>query len=440
MRVSVFGLGYVGSVTAACFAQAGHHVIGVDTAASKVDAIKAGTSPIAETGLEAMIAACHATGRLTATTSSAEAVNASDVAFICVGTPSRTSGQSDMDAVRRVAEQIGEALATRTGTFTVVLRSTVLAGTMENLLLPALRKGVGPNCNLQFAVNPEFMREGTALHDFSHPPMTLVGCEDETANTLRAVYESVDAPFVKTSIRTAEMAKFTSNAYHALKICFANEVGQICAAMGADPYEVLRVFALDKKLNISDAYLKPGGPFGGSCLPKDVRAIAYAARLNDIEAPLLGSIMPSNDAHFRRGLNEVLAQHKKKVGIIGLAFKSGTDDVRESPQLALVETLIGKGFDIRIFDPTLDPSTMTGANRKRFEENIPHIATLCCANVNEVLAHAEVVLIGHNSPEASAAQASARPDQRVINLTRVEMAQQNGLAGRASTPETVAAP
>ncbi len=419
MRVSVFGLGYVGSVTAACFAHAGHTVIGVDTAQSKVDAINSGQSPISEPGLAAMIAAERRAGRLSATTMADEAVAASDLALICVGTPSRPTGQSDLSAVRRVAEQIGEALHARIGTYTVVLRSTVLPGTMEKILVPALTKQCGAGIQLHVASNPEFMREGCALKDFAHPPMTLVGCDDEVAPTLRELYASIEAPFVHTSLRTAEMTKFASNAFHALKICFANEVGQICAALGADPYEVMRVFALDRKLNISDAYLKPGGCFGGSCLPKDVRALAYAARTNDIEAPLLGSVMASNEAHYKRGLADVLATHKKKIGVIGLAFKSGTDDVRESPQLALVETLIGKGFDVRIFDPSLEPTGLIGANRRRFAENVPHLAQLVCSKLTDVLNDAEVLLIGHQSAEAALAIAAARPDQEVVDLTRV---------------------
>jgi GDP-mannose 6-dehydrogenase len=419
MRISVFGLGYVGSVTAACLAQAGHDVIGVDTAAGKVEAINGGLSPIAEPGLQQLVAAVHAAGRLSATRSSEEAVAASDLALICVGTPSSPSGQPDLRALKRVAEQIGAALRTRVGAYTVVLRSTVLPGTTERVILPALTAGCGPQVALQVAVNPEFMREGTALHDFSHPPMTLVGCDAATAVTLQALYKRIEAPFVHTTVRTAEMAKFASNAFHALKISFANELAQVAAALGADPYEVSRVFLLDKKLNVSEAYLRPGSAFGGSCLPKDVRALACAARAADLETPLLASIMPSNEAHQRRGVAEVLGLEKKKISIIGLAFKPGTDDVRESPLLALVETLIGKGCDVRIFDPVLEPASLTGANRRRFDENIPHIASLCGGSLAEVVAHGDVLVIGHQSADAVRARAAARPDQIVVDLTRV---------------------
>ena len=419
MRVSVFGLGYVGSVTAACLARAGHRVIGVDTAAAKVDAINGGSSPIAEHGLGELIAAERAAGRLSATLSCEEAIASSELALICVGTPSRGNGQSDLGAVRRVAEQIGEALRGRGGVFTVVLRSTVLPGTTESVILPALRAGCGANVALQLAVNPEFMREGCALNDFAHPALTLVGGDDAAANSLRLLYQSLDAPFVQTAVRTAEMAKFASNAFHALKICFANELGQLSSAIGADPYEVMRVFALDRKLNISDAYLRPGSAFGGSCLPKDVRALAHAARAAELDTPLLAAILPSNEAHLRRGLNEVLAQPKRRIGVIGIAFKPGTDDVRESPLLSLVETLIGKGYDVRIFDESLEPEHLTGANRRRFDENIPHIASLCCSSLSALLAHAEVLLIGHPGADAKAALAAARADQLVIDLTRI---------------------
>jgi GDP-mannose 6-dehydrogenase len=419
MRVSVFGLGYVGSVTAACLARAGHHVLGADTAPGKVDAVHRGASPVAEPGLEALISAQRRAGRLDATTSADEAVAASELALICVGTPGLASGQPDLGALRRVAGQIGAALRTRIGRYTVVLRSTVMPGTTERVLQPALLAEANPRLVLGVAVNPEFMREGCALDDFARPPMTLVGGDEEAASLLRALYAGVDGPFVRTTLRAAEMAKFASNAFHALKICFANELAQVAASLGADPEEVARVFLLDRKLNVSEAYLRPGFAFGGSCLPKDARALAHAARSHDVDAPLLASILPSNEAQVRRGIAAVLALGKRKVGVIGLAFKPGTDDVRESPLLEVVETLVGKGHDVRVYDRTLDPATLTGVNRRRFHENVPHIASLCRPTVEEVIAHAEVIVIGHPSAAAAQAIATARPEQTVIDLTRL---------------------
>ena len=428
MRISVFGLGYVGSVSAACLAKAGHEVFGVDSVAEKVAAVNAGTSPVIEPGLDELLAAQVRAGKLRATTSSEEAISSTELALICVGTPARISGQLDVSAVERVAEQIGQALRSRTLPFTVVLRSTVLPGTTEKVLLPPLlaatRRRDGPA--LRVAVNPEFMREGSALQDFSRPPFTLAGADDVDAEpVLRLLYAGVDAPFLRTSVRTAEMVKYTANAFHALKICFANEVADISAALGADGREVMRLFLMDRRLNVSEAYLRPGFAFGGSCLPKDVRALAYAARAADVEAPLLSSILPSNEAQIRRGLQEVLAAQKRRVGVIGLAFKPGTDDVRESPLLALVETLIGKGHDVRILDRHVALASLVGANRRFLQEKIPHIASLLCKSVKALVAHAEVLVIGHRGEDAARALAAVGPHQIVVDLTR-DMARGRG--------------
>ncbi len=426
MRISVFGLGYVGSVSAACLAKAGHEVLGVDSVAEKVAAVNAGTSPVIEPGLDELLAAQVRAGKLRATTSSEEAISTTEL-----GTPARISGQLDVSAVQRVAEQIGQALRSRTRPFTVVLRSTVLPGTTEKVLLPPLlaatRRRDGPA--LRVAVNPEFMREGSALQDFSRPPFTLVGADDLGADPiLRLLYAGVDAPFLRTSVRTAEMVKYTANAFHALKICFANEVADISAALGADGGEVMRLFLMDRRLNVSEAYLRPGFAFGGSCLPKDVRALAYAARAADVEAPLLSSILPSNEAQIRRGLQQVLAAQKRRVGVIGLAFKPGTDDVRESPLLTLVETLIGKGHDVRILDRHVALANLVGANRRFLHEKIPHIASLLCKSVKALVAHAEVLVIGHPGEVAARALAAVGPHQIVIDLTRDMV----GQAGRTS--------
>jgi GDP-mannose 6-dehydrogenase len=419
MRVSVFGLGYVGCVTAACLAKAGHAVVGADVNAEKVAMINAATSPIVEPGLPELLREVVGAGRLRATTSSDQAVAESDVSLICVGTPSRTNGRLDIDAVVRTGHSIGHAVRKHAEPHTVVLRSTVLPGTAEQHLVPALLAGAGGRAATRVAVNPEFMREGSSLSDFARPPMTLVGCGDPaTAVLLRLLYESVLAPFVHTSIRTAEMVKYAANAYHALKVCFANEVADVCAALGADGNEVMRVFALDRKLNVSDAYLRPGFAFGGSCLPKDLRALLYAARVADVATPVLGSILPSNEGQVRRGVEAVLASRRQRIGVVGLSFKAGTDDLRESPMVGLVETLIGKGCDVRILDRNVATARLVGANRRYIEEEIPHIASLMCPSAEALLAHAEVIVIGNACEDATEVLTAARPEHVTIDLTR----------------------
>ena len=420
MRVSVFGLGYVGCVTAACLARAGHQVFGVDINPDKVAMVNAGTSPLVEPGLGELLAEVTAAGRLRATTETAEGVSGSDLAMICVGTPSRDNGQLDVDAIRRVGEGIGQRLREAPRPYTVVLRSTVLPGTTESVLVPALHGPGTPHLpDLTVAVNPEFMREGSSLRDFAQPPLTLVGSDAPQAGALlRELYAQVDAPFVQTSIRSAEMAKYVSNAFHALKITFANEIGDFCEAFGVDAGEVMRVFLMDRKLNISEAYLRPGFAFGGSCLPKDLRALAYSARTADLTLPVLSQILPSNERRIQQGVNRVLATRRRRIGVLGLAFKTGTDDLRESPMVLLVETLIGKGCDVRILDRSVSIARLGGANRRYIEEEIPHIASLMCETTEALLAHAEVLVVAHADEQARQAIAAARPDQLVIDLSR----------------------
>jgi GDP-mannose 6-dehydrogenase len=420
MRASVFGLGYVGCVTAACLARAGHRVIGVDINADKVAMVNSGNSPLVEPGLSELLAEVSASDHLRASTSVEEAVSESELALICVGTPSRDNGQLDVGAVRRVAEQIGQCLRHQPRAYTVVLRSTVLPGTTESTLVPALRGADAPHPrDLTVAVNPEFLREGSALRDFAQPPLTLVGADNPHAvSRLRELYAGVDAPFVDTSIRSAEMAKYVSNAFHALKIAFANEIGDVCETLGADANEVMRVFLMDRKLNISEAYLRPGFAFGGSCLPKDLRALTYAARSADLAVPLLSQILPSNDRQIQQGVGRVLATRRRRVGVLGLAFKAGTDDLRESPMVLLVETLIGKGCDVRILDRNVSIARLGGANRRYIEEEIPHIASLMCETPKALLAHAEVLVVGNTDEQVRQVLEAARPDQLVIDLTR----------------------
>jgi GDP-mannose 6-dehydrogenase len=421
MRISIFGLGYVGCVSAARLAEAGHQVVGVDVNADKVAMINAGISPIVEPGLDELLAAMVVTGRLRATGSSAEAIDGSDVALICVGTPSRPNGQLNVEVLSQVCREIGHGLHDRHGPFTVVVRSTVLPGTVEELVIPTLHSGMRrrSRAGLGVAVNPEFIREGSALQDFLQPPFTLVGCEDAaTAEIVRGLYESVDAPFVHTSLRTAEMIKYIANAFHALKVCFANEIGDACAAFGVEPQEAMRIFRMDHKLNISEAYLKPGFAFGGSCLPKDIRALTHAARSADVELPLIDTILRSNEAQVRRAVDTVLATRKKRIGVIGLSFKPGTDDLRESPMVALVEAFIGKGCDVRILDHNVAIARLTGANRRYIEEEIPHIASLMCSDAAELMAHAELLVVGNSGVETDRALDVAPQGVGIIDLTR----------------------
>ena len=421
MRISIFGLGYVGCVCAARLAEAGHEVIGVDTNEDKVGMINAGTSPIVEPGLGELLAKVAREGRLKATTSCQEAVAATDLALLCVGTPGYPNGQLNVDTLGRLCREVGHALRGRETPFTVVVRSTVLPGTTESIVTPAVLEGAASQfkSDLRVAVNPEFMRESTALHDFLHPPFTLVGCKDaETAEVLRDLYAWVDGQFVHTQVKTAEMIKYVANAFHAVKVCFANEVGDVCEALGVDPQEAMRIFRMDKKLNISEAYLRPGFAFGGSCLPKDLRALAYAAHSTDVRVPLLSTILASNEGQIRHAAERVLATRKRRIGLVGLSFKAGTDDLRESPMVALAETLIGKGCDVRILDHNVSIARLVGANRRYIEEEIPHIASVMCKEVGELLAHAEVLVIGNGGEETERVIAAAGPGRAIIDLTR----------------------
>src|SRR5438477_12362539 len=429
MRVNVFGLGYVGSVTAACLAKAGHEVIGVDIDEEKVAMINDGASPVVEPGLGALMSEVVATRRFRGTISTPEAVRHGTIGLICVGTPGGPTGQLRVDALERVGHDIGGARAACDEPYTVVLRSTVVPGTTERVLIPAIHAGAGRELgpSLRVAVNPEFMREGSAIRDFAHPPFTLIGCVDPgTAAVLRTLYGEVEAPVVHTSVTTAEVVKYASNAFHALKVCFANEIGDLCAALGADAEDAMRIFLMDRKLNVSEAYLRPGFAFGGSCLPKDLRALLYAARAADVSVPLLASVLPSNEGQVRRGVDAVLASRRQRIGVVGLSFKAGTDDLRESPMVVLVETLIGKGCDVRILDRNVSMARLVGANRRYIEEEIPHIASLMCASAEALLAHAEVIVIGNACEDATEVLAAARPEHLTVDLTR-------GQAGRSGS-------
>jgi GDP-mannose 6-dehydrogenase len=422
MRVSVFGLGYVGSVSAASIAADGHQVIGIDVNADKVAAVNAGRSPIVEPGLEALLARAVADGRLRATTDAAEAVRDTEVSLLCVGTPSRKNGSLDLTYLERVSTEIGRALASTPHYHVVVVRSTVLPGTTHDVVIPALERESGKVYGDGFgvSVNPEFLREGTALSDFRKPPLTLVGHNHAAdASGTIALYQSIDAPLVSTSIRVAEMMKYTSNTWHALKVCFANEIGSLCKGLNIDSHEVMAIFCRDEKLNLSPYYLKPGFAFGGSCLPKDVRALQYRAKEVDVDLPVISQILPSNQMQIRHAVDQVIETGRRKIGLLGFSFKAGTDDLRESPIVVLAEALLGKGLALRIYDKNVSLAKLVGANRDYIEKQIPHLATLLCDSIDEVVATSDVIVVGNASPEFGAALAACRPDQIVIDLVRL---------------------
>jgi GDP-mannose 6-dehydrogenase len=424
MKVSIFGLGYVGCVSAASFAADGHQVVGVDVNADKVAAINAGRSPIVEPGLDDLLAQSVAQGCLRATIDTAEAIDDSEVSLLCVGTPSRRNGSLDLSYLERVSEQIGGALRNKRGYHVVVVRSTVLPGTTHEVVIPALERESGKKYGEGFgvSVNPEFLREGTALKDFRKPPLTLVGHNHAAdASGTIALYQSIDAPLMSTSIRVAEMMKYTSNTWHALKVCFANEIGNLCKKLNVDSHDVMDIFCRDEKLNLSPYYLKPGFAFGGSCLPKDVRALQYRAKELDVDLPMISHILPSNRLQIQTGLDQILETGKKKVGLLGFSFKAGTDDLRESPIVILAEALLGKGISLCIYDKNVSLAKLVGANREYIEKQIPHLSSLLCNTVDEVIQRSEVIVVGNQSPEFVDALSQTRPDQIVIDLVRLPM-------------------
>lgn len=421
MRISIFGLGYVGTVSAALLADRGHTVIGVDVNPTKVGLLNQGQSPVIEKNLEEIIKRNVEAGSLRALTSAAEAVHATELSLICVGTPSKPNNSLNLDYVAKVCEEIGSELRGKTGGHTVCVRSTMLPGSTETVVIPSLEKGFGgalPH-SVTIAVNPEFLREGSAVYDFLNPPKTVVGAANPgSADAVVALYKGIDAPVIVTSIRNAETAKYIDNVFHALKIAFANEVGTVCRAAGVDSHEVMDIFCSDTKLNISPAYLKPGFAFGGSCLPKDLRAILHMSKVLDLEVPLLSSIIPSNDAQIKRAVDMIVSQGKKKLAFLGLSFKPGTDDLRESPLVELIETCIGKGYDLRIFDRNVSLARLTGANKAYIEKEIPHISKLMVAAVEDAVAFGEIVVIGHGQREFTAAITNAPSEKIVIDLVR----------------------
>ncbi|MFC4011063.1 nucleotide sugar dehydrogenase [Nonomuraea purpurea] len=418
MRISVFGLGYVGCVSAACLASMGHEVVGVDVSQVKVDLIASGRAPVVEERIGELTERVVRAGALRATPDAAEAVRATDVSLVCVGTPSAPNGSLSTLYLERVAEEIGGAL--KSG-HTVVFRSTMLPGTCEGLLIPILESASGLRAGRDFgvAVNPEFLREGSSVRDFFEPPKTVIGESDRaTGERVAALYEGIPGEVFRVPVAVAEMTKYADNAFHGLKISFANELGAVCQALGLDSHAVMDVFLADDKLNISPAYLRPGFAFGGSCLPKDLRGLVYAARRADVSVPLLSHVLPSNEAHLQRAFELVVAADSRKVGLFGLSFKPGTDDLRESPLVELAERLLGKGYDLRIYDENVTLSRLMGANRHYIEQRLPHLGDLLTTSVDDVLAHAEVCVIGSREPAVLAAVERAGT-RTIIDLVRL---------------------
>ena len=421
-RIGIFGLGYVGAVSAGALAREGSEVIGVDPNLTKVETINAGRSPVVEAGLDALIAEGVAAGRIRATTSADDAVRHTDLSVICVGTPSNGNGSLDLTQVEKVAQEIGVALAGETRPHVVVLRSTMLPGSAEEVVIPTLEQASGRRVgeDLGVCVNPEFLREGTSIRDFYEPPFTLIGGDDRGAvEMVRGLYAGLEAPAIVTPIRVAEMVKYACNAFHALKVTFANEIGNVCAGQGVDSHQVLDILCRDTKLNISPAYLRPGFAFGGSCLPKDLRALVYQARRHDVDAPVLEAIMRSNAGQVDRALAMIKGTGRKRVGVLGFSFKAGTDDLRESPLVELIERLIGKGYEVRVYDRNVSLANLQGANRAYIEKEIPHIALLMSDTVDEVLASSDVIVVGNADPSFAQVLDDAGPEQSIVDLVGI---------------------
>ena len=420
MQLSVFGLGYVGAVSMACLARDGHRVVGVDVDPHKLDMIRKGQSPIVEEGIQELTAQVVATGRVAVTDDIGSAVRDTDMSFVCVGTPSSPNGSQDLAAIRRVMESIGSALGTKKSFHTIVLRSTVQPGTLNEVVRPILARASGKVVDQDFGLcfQPEFLREGTSIKDYDNPPFTVVGTDSSrSADVLRELFGHLPCEFISTSIGVAELLKYACNAFHAVKVTFANEIGRLSKSVNVDARQVMDLVCRDKRLNISPAYLKPGFAFGGSCLPKDLRALTYVGKQRDVTVPMLGSVMGSNRAHIDHVVDHIVLSGMRRVAMIGLSFKSGTDDLRESPLVAVAERLIGKGFELRIFDPQVNLSRLIGANKRFIEQSIPHIGNLMVDSVDAAIDHAQLVLVGDGGKQLGETVAQKiRADQAVVDL------------------------
>lgn len=409
-------------MSAGCLAREGHEVIGVDPVRTKVDLVNAGRSPVIEAEIGEIIATAVKSGSLRATADQDQALRETELSFVCVGTPSQVNGNLDVAYVRRVCELIGQTLKTKSTRHTVVIRSTILPGTMHGIVIPVLEEYSGKKAGVDFGVcnNPEFLREGSAVMDFNFPPKIVIGELDRASgDTLAALNANLDAPLIRTDLRTAEMVKYIDNSWHALKIGFANEIGNLCKSLSIDSHKAMDIFCQDKKLNISPAYLLPGFAFGGSCLPKDIRALAYKAKSHDLELPILSSILPSNELQVRRGLKLIMDKGHNRVGVLGFSFKAGTDDLRESPMIEIIERLLGKGYDLRIYDKNVNVASLVGANRDFILNRIPHISKLMVGNIDAVLNHAETVVIGNSDPDFRSVTEQMREGQCMVDFVRI---------------------
>ncbi|WP_136474641.1 nucleotide sugar dehydrogenase [Pseudomonas sp. DG56-2] len=431
MRISIFGLGYVGAVCAGCLSARGHEVIGVDVSKTKIDLINQGKSPIVEPGLETLLQQGIDTGRLRGTTDFAAAIRDSELSMICVGTPSKKNGDLGLEYIESVCREIGYVLREKATRHTIVVRSTVLPGTVKNVVIPILEDCSGKKAGVDFgvAVNPEFLRESTAIKDYDQPPMTVIGELDKASgDVLQSLYEELDAPIIRKDIEVAEMIKYTCNVWHAAKVTFANEIGNIAKAVGVDGREVMDVVCQDKSLNLSQYYMRPGFAFGGSCLPKDVRALTYRASSLDIKAPLLNSLMTSNDSQVQNAFDIIESHDKRKVALLGLSFKAGTDDLRESPLVELAERLIGKGYELNIYDSNVEYARVHGANKEYIESKIPHVSSLLNADFDQVIKHADVIVLGNRDEKFRALAQQAPEGKQVIDLV--------GFMSKATSPAT----
>jgi GDP-mannose 6-dehydrogenase len=427
MKISVFGLGYVGSVSAACLANDGHQVIGVDPIDVKTRMINSGKSPIIEKDIGPLTEKAHKAKKLSATQDTEAAIVDSDISFVCVGTPSLLNGNLDLKYVRRVCENIGKALYSKKAFHLVVVRSTVLPGSMRKVVIPILEQYSGKVCGKDFGVchNPEFLREGTAVHDYFHPPKTVIGQGDSASGDLLAsIYEKINAPLIQCDIEISEMVKYVDNVWHALKVAFSNEIGNFCKEQAIDSHKVMDIFCKDNKLNISTAYLKPGFAFGGSCLPKDIRAFTYKAKSLDLEIPIIGSILSSNIFQVDRGLRMIMEKEKRKIGFLGFSFKAGTDDLRESPLVELIERLIGKGYDLKLYDHNVQMASLIGANKDYILNRIPHISKLMVDSAAEVVTHADVIVIGNADKEFETIVSKIPKGKQVVDLVRIRGAEE----------------
>jgi len=421
MDISVFGLGYVGCVSAACLARLGHRVIGVDVSSHKIDLIQSGQSTIVEDEIGDLVKDAVRQGRLSATVSALDAIHSTEISLVCVGTPSNENGSLDLNYIKACCGSIGEGLKRKRGYHVVVIRSTMLPGSLRGVVLPILEASSGKKAGDDFGLcmNPEFLREGSSVRDFHQPPYTVIGAVDErSARVLGEMYSDISAPVIKTTPETAEMIKYASNSFHAVKICFANEMGRLGKSAGVDAHQLMELFCRDEKLNISRAYFRPGFAFGGSCLPKDVRAITYFGRTADVDTPLLNSLMASNQAHLQQALRMIERGGRRNVGLVGLAFKPGTDDLRESPLVLLAEYLLGRGFPLRIYDVNVQISNIFGANRQYIEKEIPHIEKLMVPTLSDLIAFADVLVLGHRNVEL---HTFPLQNKEVIELERPEL-------------------